>query len=285
MSRVAREAPRLLLGATSLELPARTTRDRALEVAGRFREPESLAVTMIKALDAGAEGVYAVPSSRMRAALRELRRPVPVLVRLPLTPAADDLHYEHALLAGPPGGENGGATLNAGLSRLGSLSGDLAARIIARCDGEAPALGARAWAGVAFAAPLTDLALAAGHARAFERLVRHGRSRYGLAGFETHNLVTLLARLREWGIAPDFVIAAFNPRGVGMPPDYDAVLEAVRAAAVPVIATELRAGGIVSLAEGAAFAREHGAHGIVPELVDLEDVASELAALTSAAGR
>ena len=280
MSRARPPVPHLLLGATSLELPARTTRDRTLEVAGRFREPESLAVTMVKALDAGAEGVYTVPSPRMRAALRELRRPVPVLVRLPLTPAADDLHYEHALLAGPPGGENGGGGIGAGLSALGSIGGDLAARIVARCDGEAPSLGARSWAGVAFASPLTDLALAAGHARAFERLTRYGRSRFGLAGFETQNLAALLARLRAWGIAPDFVIAAVNPRGVGMHPGFEAVLAALRDPVVPVLASELRGGGIVELAEGAAFALEHGAHGLVPELVDLEDVSSELGALS-----
>jgi len=46
-----------------------------------------------------------------------------------------------------------------------------------------------------------------------------------------------------------------------------------------VLATELRAGGTVSLADGARFAIENGAHGLVPDLVDLDDVAAELKAL------
>jgi len=34
------EVPRLLLGVSSLDQPVRTTRDRQLEVASRFKEPE-----------------------------------------------------------------------------------------------------------------------------------------------------------------------------------------------------------------------------------------------------
>ena len=286
MKPVQRAVPDLLLGVTSLDLPVRTTRDRALEVMGRFREPESLAVTLVKALDSGAQAVYAVPSARLRAALRELRRVVPVLARLPLTPPADDLHYEHALLvpsadaaaASGPGGMRAALT---GLAMLpATLSGDLAARVAMRCEREAPALGARAWAGVAIAAPVTDLALAAGHAKFFERLTRFGRARFGgVAGFETHNLGLLLERLKEWGIEPDFVMGAVNPRGFGMKPDADAVVAAVRGSGVRTIASDLRAGGTVPLDEGAAFAREHGAGGLVVDLVEMDDVAAELRAL------
>jgi hypothetical protein len=286
VTRAVRSVPDLLLGVTSLDLPARTTRDRMLEVAGRFREPESLAVTLVKALDAGAQAVYAVPSPRLRAALRELRRAVPVLARLPLTPPAGDLSYEHPLLVAAPDGEPGmpSGGLRAAATSLamlpGTLSDDLAARVASRCEIEAPALGKGTWAGVAFAAPITDLALAAGHSRFFERMTRFGRARFGgLAGFETHNLGLLLARLQEWGIAPDFVMGAVNPRGFAMKPDRETVLAQIRSAGVPTIASELRAGGTVPLAEGARFALDSGARGLVAELVDMDDVAGELRAL------
>ena len=45
------------------------------------------------------------------------------------------------------------------------------------------------------------------------------------------------------------------------------------------IASELRAGGTVPLAEGARFAKGHGARGLVVDLVDMDDVAAELRAL------
>ena len=51
------EVPRLLLGVSSLDQPVRTTRDRQLEVASRFKEPESLAVALVKGVSAGAQGV------------------------------------------------------------------------------------------------------------------------------------------------------------------------------------------------------------------------------------
>jgi hypothetical protein len=278
-----RAPPGLVLGVTSLDLPARTTRDRALEVAGRFREPESLAVTLVKALDAGAEAVYAIPAGRLRAALAELRRPVPVLARLPLLLPSEDLHDEHPLMT--DAGEGWGG-VRAGLAAAAMLPetfrGDLAARVVMRCEHEAPAMGARAWAGLAIAAPVTDLALASGHAKFFERLLRFGRARFGrVAGFESNNLALLVDRLAEWGIEPDFVIGAVNPRGVAMKPDSATVRAAIRRTPIPVIASELRAGGTVSLDEGARFARECGARGLLPELVDLDDVASELRALSA----
>jgi hypothetical protein len=286
VTRAGRELPDLLLGVTSLDLPSRTTRDRMLEVAGRFREPESLAVTLVKALDAGAQAVYAVPSRRLRAALRELRRAVPVLARLPLTPPAGDLSYEHALLVPAPDGEPGtpGGVLRAAATSLamfpGSFTDDLAARVAARCAREAPALGTRVWAGIAVSAPVTDLALAAGNARFFERMTRFGRARFGgLAGFETNNLGLLLSRLHAWGIAADFVLGAVNPRGFAMKPDRATVLAQMAASGIPVIASELRAGGTVPLAEGARYALEGGARGLVADLVDMDDVAGELRSL------
>jgi len=277
--------PSLLLGVTSLELPARATRDRALEVAGRFHEPESLAVTLVKALDVGAEAVYAVPSPRLRAALRELRRQVPLLARLPLTPPAEDLAYEPLLLQG--GGDGFGSGARQLLATLAMFPaarfGDLAPRVAARCMAEAPLLGTRTWAGLAIAAPVTDLALAAGNAKFFERILRFGRARFGgVAGFETQNLGALLVALAKWGIAPDFVLGAVNPAGYAMKPSAAAVLDALGTCGIPVIATELRAGGTVPLGEGVAYARAHGARGVAPDLVEIDDVAAELRALVAA---
>jgi len=279
--------PRLLLGTTSLDLPAYATRDRALEVAARFREPESLAVTMIKALDAGAEGAYGAPTPTLRAALRELRRPVPMIVRLPLTPPDDDLVDDHPLDVAPDSGLGGALHAAragfAGLAMLpASVAGDLSARVFARCEREAPRMGAKLVRGVAFAASVTDLALAAGNARALERLLRWGRARFGgLAGFETRNLGTLLVRLHEWGLEPDFTIGAVNPRGFTMRPDPAHVLAALKRPGIPVIAVELRAGGTVPLEEGARFAVEQGAWGLCPELIELDDVAGELRRLAN----
>ena len=47
--------PRLLLGTESLLGVSSTTRDRTLQVAARFAEPESLAVTFSKAMALGAQ--------------------------------------------------------------------------------------------------------------------------------------------------------------------------------------------------------------------------------------
>jgi hypothetical protein len=57
------------------------------------------------------------------------------------------------------------------------------------------------------------------------------------------------------------------------------VLTAIEQGGVRVIANELRAGGMVSLEEGAAWARHHGAWGVCPDLVDMDDVPRELKAL------
>ena len=101
----------------------------------------------------------------------------------------------------------------------------------------------------------------------------------GFAAFETHNLGHLLSALREWDVRPDFVIGPVNPRGLLMKPTPADVVAEIRRSKVPVLAKELRAGGAVTLAEGAAFARASGAHGLVPDFVDVEDLGSELRAL------
>ena len=53
MKRFLPEMPKLMLGVASLGQPVRTTRDRHLEVASRFKEPESLRtanLTIVKAV-------------------------------------------------------------------------------------------------------------------------------------------------------------------------------------------------------------------------------------------
>lgn len=278
-----RTAPRLLLGITSLEGPTRATRDRQLEVAARFREPESLAVTLVKALDAGASAVWTGPSPALRAALEDLKRPVPAVARLPLTPAEEDLHDLPFLAAAPPatGGRTGPWPVESSpLAVLDPGLGDLATMVSRRIERELPALGPAVVEGLGVSASATDLALAAGNRRFFERLLTFGRGRVkGPVGFETANLGLLLGRFAEWGIAPDFVVGPVNPAGLALKPSPETVLAELATTKLPVIACELRAGGLVSLAEGAAFARAQGAAGLLAELVDLDDVREELRAL------
>jgi hypothetical protein len=277
--------PRLVLSTRSLDLPGRATRDRALETASRFRESESLAVALVKAGAAGAEAVYGPPSTALRAALAELRQRVPVLPRLPLLPAALDLFDDHPLML--EGGERGGGefAFGAAATRVAllpaALSGDLAPRIIGRLDDGAGLVPARARIGVVVAHEVTDLLLAAGHARGVERVLRHARSRFGLAGFETGNPGTLLARLHDWGLEPDFVVAPVNPRGLGMRPDLPFTLAQMGRAGVRVLATELTAAGAVELREGARFALARGAWGLVPDVADLDDLSGELRQLAA----
>lgn len=279
MSRVPHAVPRLLLGATSLDLPAHAPRDRALEVAGRFREPESLAVTLVKALDAGAEAVHAVPSATLQAAMSELRRSVPVLARLPLTPPAEDLHEDPPLMR-PVAGRVTAGSPDLLASVAGALGGGLAAYVQSRCDRDAAGLAARSRRGLVLAAPVTDMALAAGNAKFFERITAFGRARFGgLAGFETRNVSLLVLRLHEWGIEPDFVLGAVNSRGFNMRPDPASVLAVLRRPGIPVIANELRAGSVLALDAGARFALDQGAWGLCPDLIDMDDVAAELRAL------
>jgi hypothetical protein len=120
------------------------------------------------------------------------------------------------------------------------------------------------------AAPLTDLLLAGDYAEFFRYCVHFARRRFGArVAFETNNLGHLLARLGSWGVAPDFVIGPVNPLGLLMKPTPARVLAALRESAVPVLAKCVTAGGAVSPAEGAAFARAHGARGVVVDLDEL----------------
>jgi hypothetical protein len=282
------EVPRLLLGVSSLDQPVRTTRDRQLEVASRFKEPESLAVALVKGVAAGAQGVIAPPTLDVREALAELNEDLPIFARVAHTSPAEDLRWDPVFLADP--GDVESRTSRAG-KRAGhaarnllpmSLAGDLASRVLPRMEREVVLFNPKSVRGIAVAAGATDLALAANQPKFFERMVRFARQRRWLVGFETRNLGHFLARAATWDFAedlPDFVMGPVNPRGVGMMPNAERTLAEIKTSKLKVIACELRAGGLVALDEAAAYARRHGAWGVCPELVEMDDVPKELRAL------
>ncbi len=289
MNRPPTAPPKLLLGTESLLGVSRATRDRMLDVGARFAEPESLAVTFSKALKAGAEGVLTSPTRALRLALAELKDAVPVYALLPNVPEYVRDSSELGLMGAAMKRVNQarlGARLRLGLAGLaqarGLLTGDFAAMVSLLLELEAGWLDARELRGVVLAAPLTDLALAGRHRRFFERYCRFVRGRFRAAAFETRNLGQLLAALGEWGIVPDFVVGPVNPRGLMMKPSSEEAIAELARSPVPVLAQELRAGGTVGLAEGAAFALARGARGLVPDLVDVEDLGRELQALHEA---
>lgn len=282
-----RSVPRLVLSLSSLVQPVRATRDRQLEVASRFKESESLAVALVKAVAVGAEAILVPPTNDVREALGELNKDLPLLVRTPHTPVADDLRWESSLSL-EPGDENGinWTPAKAGAAAMNllplSMAADLASRVWPRVERDLSTFSAKSISGVVLPPSVTDLALATQKPRVFERLIKAGRLKAGRVGFETYNLGHLLDAFVAWGFAPDFVMGAVNPKGVGMLPSPEHVLERIRSASVPVIATELRAGGMLTLEEGAAWARSKGVWGLCAELVDLDDVPKEIRALVAA---
>ncbi len=282
------ETPRLLLGAESLLGFTRAPRDRLLQVTARFAEPESLAVTFSKAIQLGADGVLASPSRVLSEALSELRHSVPLYALLPNVPEYVRDSSEHGL-AGTAMKRVARAGLGArlrltwtGLTRArGVLRSDFAALVPLLLELESARFEPRELRGVVLAAPITDLALAGKHRAFFEQTVRfvHRRFRSSVA-FQTHNLGHLLAALGEWGVRPDFVVGPVNPRGLMMKPTPQAVEAELARTEIAVLAKELRAGGAVPLIEGARYALAKGAKGLVPDLVDVEDLAAEFKELS-----
>jgi hypothetical protein len=278
-------APRLLLSTRALDGVTRAPRERLLEIQQRFREPESLAVTLVKALEAGADGVLATPSPALRTALAELDRPVTLYAVLPalsphdfrlLEPGVEPLLARARREAGAVGRLRMGL---AGLARLSAFHrGDFAARVPLLLEAEARRLPRRGLAGVVIASPLTDAALAGEHRRFFATLTGWVRRRFRVAAaFETRNPGRLLERLRVWGVEPDFVVGPVNPRGLGMKPRPEETLaEMAHVGSAPLVATDLRAGGLCSLEEGVAHALGHGAHGVAPDLAEMDEAAAEL---------
>jgi hypothetical protein len=277
-------APRLLLSARALDGSTRATSERLLEIQARFREPESLAVTLVKAIEAGAEGVLTSPSVALRAALSELNRTIPILAVLPalhpreyrmLEPGVEPLLQRARRDAGA--GARWRMAWQGLFGRAAFRKGDFAARVPVLLEAEAPLLPRRGLSGIVIAAPLTDAALAGNHRAFFEAVARFVRARFrAAAGFETRNPGTLLRALRDWGARPDFVVGPMNPRGLGMKPSVEETLAELARSEVPLVATELRASGLCSLDEGARYAREHGAHGLAPDLAEMDEVAADL---------
>jgi len=280
-------SPRLLLATRSLVGVSLATRDRLLDVVARYREPESLAVTLSKAVGAGVDGVLASPLPVLLAAVAELKQTVPIYALLPALTEHERNDFEpgvEGLIERARGSAGLLARLRAGWSGLARPAalyrGDLARRLPLLIELEVARLSPRALKGVVLDACLTDLVLAAGKRAFFDSYCRFVRRRFGAAaGLETHNLGLLLARLREWDLRPDLVVGPLNPCGLMMKPSVAEVLDELKRTDVPVVAKELRAGGAVSLVRGAEFARSHGAYGLAPDLAEVEDVGTELRAL------
>jgi len=280
-------APRLVLGARALAGMSRASRDRLIEMNARTQEPEALAVTLSKAIDAGAEAVLVAPSPQLRAALAELQRRVPLIAVLPTREWHESLEMDPGLaplLRRARSRAPAGARLRGALSTLvrtpGVLRGDWAALLPLLIELETARLPRGELAGVAISADVADAALATGHAKLFARAVDFVHRRCAVpVGFETRNLGVMIEKLHGWGVQPDFVIGPVNPAGYGMKPNAPETLRAIERRGIPVIATELRAGGRVELSEGVRYARSHGVHGVAPDLVDLDDVPGELRAL------
>lgn len=283
----ATRAPRLLLGARALAGMSRASRDRVIEMNARTQEPEALAVTLSKAIDAGAEAVLVAPSPQLRAALAELQRRVPLMVVLPAREWQDELEFDPGLAPllqrarsrAPAGARLRGMFTT--LARLpGVMRGDWAALLPLLIELETARLPRGELAGVVISADVSDAALATGNSRLFARAVDFVQRRYAVpVGFETRNLGVMIERLHDWGVTPDFVVGPVNPVGYGMKPNAPETLRAIEQRGIPVLASELRAGGRIELSEGVRYARSHGVHGLAPDLVDLDDVPGELRTL------
>jgi len=290
---VATSAPRLLLSTESLLGVARYPRERLLATGQRWSDPAVLGAAMRTARDAGADGVLVSPSAELRAALDAAAGALPVYALLPNVPAYVRDSSEAGLIGaalkrvqGAPLAVLMRLGITGATHALGVLGSDFASLLPLLLELEAAALGPRPLAGVLVAAPITDLALAGGNARFFVHLTAFIRGRWGAqAGFETHNLGHLLRRLREWGVKPDLVVGPVNPQGFLMKPTPGDALAELFAAEVPVLAKQVRAGGAIALAEGARFAIDRGASGVAADLADLDDLATEIAALRSIVGR
>jgi hypothetical protein len=282
----------LLLSSEALLGITRHSREHTLEVKRRYDHGAALAAALSLALDRGVDGALLTPSASVREALGGLSRRVPTWALVPNVPqfARDSAEL------GLPGaaikrlrGAGPGTFLRIGLTGAGHalevVKNDVAGMAPVLIELELASLGARDLQGVVIAATLTDLALAARHRRFFGHVVDFVRSRFGVeAGFETHNLGILLGALREWDVRPDLVVGPLNPLGFMMKPDPARTLREISSARFPVVAKELTAGGAVSLADGAAYARANGAAGLSVDLADLDPEWTGLERLAESTG-
>jgi len=280
-------SPKLLLSLRSLHGPGLATRDRLLEVTARYREPESLAVTLAKAVSVPVDGVLSCATPMLRAALAELNVTVPLFVLVPAITEYDRQELAPGLEAAIESGRGRASAFSrfrlgiSGMFRPAWLGrGDFARRMPLLVQAEIAGLPRKSVRGVVLDAWFTDLALAAGNRRLFESYPNFVRRRFkAAAGFETRNLGTLLARLREWELRPDFVVGPINPSGLLMKPSAEELLAEVKRSEVPVVASELCAGGVDPIDGSARYARERGAQGLAPDLTEMDDVGAELRAL------
>lgn len=274
------EAPRLLLSARSLTGVSLATRDRLLEVVARYREHETLAVTFSKAVDAGVDGVLVAPVPVVCAALKELKKVIPTFVMVPTLTEHERHQLEpgiESVLSRVPPGQRAALGWGAWSRSAPFGRGDVAARLPALIDLELSRIPARDVRGVVLDAWLTDLALAAGHRRFFESYSKIVHRHRAVAGLETHNLGVLLQRLEEWDVRPDFVLGPLNPVGLVMKPTPEETLDRIARSKVPVVAKELRAGGVAGLDQACHFAIERGAHGLAVDLAEIDEMAPDLA--------
>jgi hypothetical protein len=257
----------------SWQVPARLI---AVDAGGRDPLAADTAAALVTAaLAAQPSGILLRPSPRADAIFAALP-PAPVIAVLPDMPqllrdAAQQGAPRAALHRLARGGLAGvGRLFVAGVGHLRPIAAqDFSGLVPMLIELERASLGATRAEGVALAAPLTDLLLAAGHRDCLAHVVAFLRRAGGRAGFETLNLGHLLPRLADWNITPDFVIGPLNRRGFRMKPTPDAVLAALRATAIPVLASELTAAQTCPLADAAAWARAQGAAGVVTTIADL----------------
>ncbi len=246
-------------------------------VASRALDPRAAARLVTTAFEVEPGAVLLRSSPRARAILAELPAGVPAVAVLPdmaqlLRDASErgGVRAARERLAG--GGLSAWRRVGVtGLRHLRYLAArDFTGIVPVLIELERTGLGAASLQGVALAAPLTDVLLAVGHVDCLTHMLHFVRDQVGtVAGFETLNLGHLLRRLAACGAAPDFVIGPVNPRGFRMKPSGRVVREAVREAPMPVLASEVSAGGTVAPERGAAHARAHGAAAVVLTLDDL----------------
>jgi hypothetical protein len=245
----------------------------------RALDPETAAARAAAALAAEPGAVLVRSSPRARAVLAALPPHVPVVAVVPdMAQLLRDASERGAVRAARERLAGGGLGAwwrvgVAGLRHLRYLSAqDFTGIVPVLVELERTGVGAASLQAVALAAPLTDLLLAAAHVDCLTHFLHFVRDTVGTpAGFETQNLGHLLRRLAACGTVPDFVIGPLNPRGHRMKPSGRIVREAVRAASIPVLASEVSAGRTVSAGRGAAHARAHGAAAVVLTLDELAD--------------
>jgi hypothetical protein len=276
----------MLVGTRSLHGASLLPRRRMIEVSQRYRDAGALAVTLARAHEAGIDGLLASPAPLLLEALKKLKRIVPLFAVVPalteteraeLEPGVEPLLRRRVNRAGTS------ASVRMALTRFtrpaALFGGNWATRLPVLIESELATLGKHPLAGVVLDVWITDLALAAGNARVFEIFTRFVRSRYRTqAGFETHNLGVLVKRLREWSLAPDFLVAPINPAGLGMKPTVAESLDALRGSGFHVVAKDLCAGGVSPFAEAVRYSRDHGAAGFAADLGELSEAGAELRA-------